>query len=150
MVNKRLEKQLKRKWYFMKTYRGLEHLHKTQWKWKNWKQVFLKSSTPIPPVHFPVGSGIPVTPITKVIKIGDKEDAECKTFYKKNCTRCNKPDVICIVAGDYLDSFMRYKQLKKCIKKAWKRKNVMENSSSKQQCFRPLHQQQCRIFNLGK
>lgn len=122
MVNEKIEKQLKRKWHFMKTYRGLEHLHKTQWKWKNWKLVFLNSSPPIPPVHFPVGSGIPVTPITKVIKIGDKEDAECKTFYKNRCRNCKSFKVICIVTSDYIDCFLRYKQMKKCVRK-YKRTN---------------------------
>jgi len=117
MVNEKIEKQLKRKWYLLKIYLSLENVLKIQCKWKNWKQVLINSVPPFPAVYFPFQIGLSPVPISKVIKVGDREKTECKTFYKKRCEHCKKQEIVCIVVGDYIDSFMRYKQLKKCIRK---------------------------------
>lgn len=49
------------------------------------------------------------------IKIAKEEINECQLFQDKRCSKCKCPEVICIVED--LNNFMRYKQLKECMKK---------------------------------
>ena len=116
MVNntkKRRDKPLEWYWNILQAGRDLSN--------SGYLAMHLRIKVPFPSTtvfryfHFPFPKHIPHIPIQRFLQIYYEELEDGKFFYETYCLHCQKPEVICIIGNGYLDEFMRYDQLKKCM-----------------------------------
>jgi len=103
-----------------------KHMNKpVEWYWDILQDVdhLLKTGGYIPLFYLDLrfsrsrySNRIPHSSITRFYEIYYEETHKCKLFYETHCLHCQKREAICFVENSYLDVFMRYDQLKKCMK----------------------------------
>ena len=72
---------------------------------------------------FPFPNHIPKISLNLFVKIANEEINDCDFFLNYICPGCNDPQVVCIIEDR--NSFLRYKKLKKCMKKV---RNKQDNT----------------------
>ena len=78
-------------------------------------KLFNGINSPNTRYNFPFPSYPPNINGELFIKIASEEINDCNFFLNNICSKCKNPEVICIIED--LSNFMRYKKLKKCMKK---------------------------------